>query len=138
MVQFFEKCGSAPELEFSPLSMDSWRQVGSLSEEMLAVGDIGGLITTFKLAENPAEDKRSTDRWGLKRVWREKLHSDWVGRVRHVAEINSLLSCSLDCTICLIDVERRVPLKRFEGHTKVSKWHPISTCFSITRPNCMN
>ncbi|KAA6426925.1 MAG: hypothetical protein FRX49_03249 [Trebouxia sp. A1-2] len=113
-----EICGSIPELAHTPVCMDCWRRPSSATEEVLAVGDIGGYVTLFNLAENASEPKRSENRWGLRQVWRQLLHTDWICQLQYVSELNSILSCSLDKRLCLADVEARVTVKYLEGHTQ--------------------
>ena len=60
--QGMEICGSIPELMHSPLCMDSWRRPTSATEELLAIGDIGGCVTVFNLEEHWTEEKRSENR----------------------------------------------------------------------------
>ena len=60
--QGMEMCGSIPELMHSPLCMDSWRRPTSATEELLAIGDIGGCVTVFNLEEHWTEEKRSENR----------------------------------------------------------------------------
>ena len=60
--QGMEICGSIPELAHTPVCMDCWRRPSSATEEVLAVGDIGGYVTLFNLAENASEPKRSENR----------------------------------------------------------------------------
>ena len=62
--QGMEICGSIPELAHTPVCMDCWRRPTSATEEVLAVGDIGGYVTLFNLAENASEPKRSENRSG--------------------------------------------------------------------------
>ena len=57
-------------------------------------------------------------RWGLRQVWRQLLHTDWICQLQYVSELNSILSCSLDKRLCLADVEARVTVKYLEGHTQ--------------------
>lgn len=61
--QGMEVCGSIPELMHSPVCMDSWRRPTSATEELLAVGDIGGCVTVFNLEEHATEEKRSENRY---------------------------------------------------------------------------
>jgi WD40 repeat protein len=51
-------------------------------------------------------------------VWKQRPHTDWVTQVRYISELNSLLCCSLDATMTLNDVDRRLMTKHFKGHTK--------------------
>lgn len=60
--QGMEVCGNIPELVHSPLCMDSWRKPTSATEELLAVGDIGGCVTVFNIEEHSTEAKRSENR----------------------------------------------------------------------------
>ncbi|KAL0019122.1 hypothetical protein WJX79_001934 [Trebouxia sp. C0005] len=117
-LQGMEICGSIPELAHTPVCMDCWRRPSSATEEVLAVGDIGGYVTLFNLAENASEPKRSENRWGLRQVWRQLLHTDWICQLQYVSELNSILSCSLDKRLCLADVEARATVKYLEGHTQ--------------------
>ena len=64
-LQGMEVCGSIPELVHSPLCMDCWRKPTSASEELLAVGDIGGCVSLFSLEQHWAEPKRSENRYAV-------------------------------------------------------------------------
>ncbi|KAL3152253.1 hypothetical protein ABBQ32_001332 [Trebouxia sp. C0010 RCD-2024] len=113
-----EVCGSVPELVHTPVCLDCWRRPTSATDEVLAVGDIGGYVTLFDLQQNWSEQKRSENRWSLGQVWRQLLHTDWVCQLQYISELNSILSCSLDKRLCLADVEARVTVKYLEGHTQ--------------------
>ncbi len=55
-----ELCGSEPELEFSPLCMDAWQKGSVLDrQEVLAVGDIGGRLSLYRLVEHESKSKKS-------------------------------------------------------------------------------
>ncbi|KAL3142584.1 hypothetical protein ABBQ38_002902 [Trebouxia sp. C0009 RCD-2024] len=117
-LQGMEVCGSVPELVHTPVCLDCWRRPTSATDEVLAVGDIGGYVTLFDLQQNWSEQKRSENRWSLGQVWRQLLHTDWVCQLQYISELNSILSCSLDKRLCLADVEARVTVKYLEGHTQ--------------------
>lgn len=59
-------------------------------------------------------------RWGLLPLWRQTLHTDWVTQLHYVSELNSILSCSLDTTLCLADVDRRITTKRLQARQAAS------------------
>ena len=61
-LQGMELCGSVPELVHTSVCMDCWRRPTSATEEVLAVGDIGGYVSLFNLQENAHEPKRSENR----------------------------------------------------------------------------
>ncbi|KAK9816486.1 hypothetical protein WJX72_000893 [[Myrmecia] bisecta] len=115
--QTMDVFGTVPELEFSPLTLDAWKQPGPGTLEKIVMGDVGGVVTLFNFTENLAEPKKGPDRWGLTRLWRQKLHTDWVTRVRHIPELSCVLSCSLDSHLCLADLDRRAATRSLQGHT---------------------
>ena len=59
-------------------------------------------------------------RWGLLPLWRQTLHTDWVTQLHYVSELNSILSCSLDTTLCLADVDRRITTKKLQARQAAS------------------
>ena len=59
-------------------------------------------------------------RWGLLPLWRQTLHTDWVTQLHYVSELNSILSCSLDTSLCLADVDRRITTKRLQARQAAS------------------
>lgn len=61
-LQGMELCGSIPELVHTPVCLDCWRRPTSATDEVLAVGDIGGYVTLFNLEQNWSEQKRSENR----------------------------------------------------------------------------
>lgn len=61
-LQGMEVCGSVPELVHTPVCLDCWRRPTSATDEVLAVGDIGGYVTLFDLQQNWSEQKRSENR----------------------------------------------------------------------------
>ncbi len=61
-VQGMELCGSIPELVHTPVCLDCWRRPTSATDEVLAVGDIGGYVTLYDLQQNWSEQKRSENR----------------------------------------------------------------------------
>lgn len=61
-LQGMELCGSIPELVHTPVCLDCWRRPTSATDEVLAVGDIGGYVTLFNLEQNWSEQKRSESR----------------------------------------------------------------------------
>lgn len=61
-LQGMELCGSIPELVHTPVCLDCWRRPTSATDEVLAVGDIGGYVSLFNLEQNWSEQKRSENR----------------------------------------------------------------------------
>ena len=58
-------CGLMPELEHTPLCLTCWRKGGGLgTEELVAMGDMGGHVHLLHVEEHEREHKKSDSRWG--------------------------------------------------------------------------
>lgn len=113
-----ELVGALNDLEHIPMSLDTWRPEKKGSE-LLVFGDSGGYIQLLSLTDKPEDDMVNVhDRVGFDTVWKVRPHTDWVTRVRYIADLNAVTSCSLDKLICLTDVERRMPTRTLTGHAK--------------------
>ena len=64
-LQSHDMCGLMPELEHTPLCLTCWRKGGGLgTEELVAVGDMGGHVHLLRVEEHEREHKKSDSRWG--------------------------------------------------------------------------
>eukprot|EP00892_Ulva_mutabilis_P006535 jgi/Ulvmu1/4253/UM193_0001.1 len=125
-------CGAIPKMEYTPMTMDIWSQRGVSQTEMVIVGDSGGLVHLHRIQPNTKQNvlqdvadmerskgrPKAVDKYREETVWSQIVHSNWVSHVLYVPELESALSCSLDTYLWLMDVERRTPFMKLEGHTK--------------------
>ncbi|CAG9462107.1 unnamed protein product [Pedinophyceae sp. YPF-701] len=115
--QNMDVCGGASDLEHAPLSLETWFSARK-GTELLCTGDVGGQVILYDLVERLEEEKGSDERFGLTRMWKNKVHKDWVSSVCYVTGVNYVASASLDSTIAMLDANRKTVVKRLEGHTK--------------------
>lgn len=105
-MQGMEVCGSIPELVHTPVCMDCWRRPLSATEEVMAVGDIGGYVTLFNLQDNVSEPKRSENRSAHAIVsFIESLHTPHSVGLGHMLLCKTILTCAdiflLACCACI-------------------------------------
>lgn len=49
----YELCGSIPEIDYAPMSMDCWAPPRRRDVELVAFGDGGGFVRLYELEINP-------------------------------------------------------------------------------------
>eukprot|EP00192_Tetraselmis_astigmatica_P000660 CAMPEP_0117689666 /NCGR_PEP_ID=MMETSP0804-20121206/24643_1 /TAXON_ID=1074897 /ORGANISM="Tetraselmis astigmatica, Strain CCMP880" /LENGTH=1073 /DNA_ID=CAMNT_0005502517 /DNA_START=57 /DNA_END=3278 /DNA_ORIENTATION=+ len=119
-----DMCGCATELDHAVYTMDCATS-DKAAHEMFVFGDIGGCVTLLSLMEqnDPGSmyidsDVKREDMFRFRRHWKQELHTDWVSNAKYIPDLAGIVTSSLDKTLAIVDVERRVETKRMIGHTK--------------------
>ena len=111
-----ERVGALPKLGALPLCASVWQREGA---DLCAFGDDLGTVHVLTMRLDESEEKKHTDdRVRFAPLWKTSVHTDWVSRVRYIAELNMLCTASLDGKLALIDFERRAETRYLEGHAK--------------------
>lgn len=91
-----EVIGRLTDLDHVPMTLDTWRSDKKALDNLLS-GDTGGYVRVYTLKEKIEDDMlHMHDRVNIHQIWSSKPHSDWVSRARYIADLNSIVSCSLD------------------------------------------
>mmetsp|Transcript_13521 Transcript_13521/g.31113 ORF Transcript_13521/g.31113 Transcript_13521/m.31113 type:complete len:970 (+) Transcript_13521:62-2971(+) len=85
-------CVQTMQMPHSPLSVTAY--VDKV-DEYIVIGDQAGFVTIWAMSSSKA-------------VFRKKTHSDWVTKAEYVDDLLSLVSSSLDGTIKIFDVDKKV------------------------------
>ena len=112
---------SASALCCSELAADPMQNLPT--RELLCIGDVGGSLTVFELKPffNLSEETLLMGNMlneinGILSGTREQVHRDWVTKVKFVPDLDLLVTASLDSTIQLYDVHKRVMIRKFTRH----------------------
>ena len=125
----FEAVGRVTQLPHAPSAL----VVATFTEptpghQVLAMGDLGGVVRVVKLAKDFALDTFSESAApgtgpgaplrgrGVLASACDCLHTDWIVAAKWIDLLELLVTCSLDATVCLYDVHKLAPLRVFRGH----------------------
>mmetsp|Transcript_37768 Transcript_37768/g.61203 ORF Transcript_37768/g.61203 Transcript_37768/m.61203 type:complete len:933 (-) Transcript_37768:1406-4204(-) len=98
--------GRIRDLDNAPMCLGYWPVK---DRDMLAFGDDAGFLHVYHMYDGVLEGTK---------VFKQKTHKDWVTKVRYIPEMASVVSSSMDNTIKVGDVEKKILKITLEGHVK--------------------